>query len=157
MIENQIEIYKSLDGIEVSIIFDKETVWATQRQMAELFGTTPQNITLHLKSIYQEKEILESSTCKEYLQVQSEGKREVRRKQKVYNLDAIISVGYRVNSKRGTQFRQWATQRLKDYLIQGYSINEKRLAEKQQQVEYFKTLNNKFNINQSTYRFNFSG
>ncbi|MCH8486482.1 MAG: type II toxin-antitoxin system death-on-curing family toxin [Candidatus Cyclonatronum sp.] len=79
------------------------------------------------------------TTCKEYLQVQQEGKRQVRRKQLVYNLDAILSVGYRINSKRGTQFRQWATQRLKDYLVQGYAINKKRLAEKQQQVEYLKT------------------
>ena len=125
----QIEIYKSSEGIEVAVVFDEESVWASQRQMAELFKTTPQNITLHLKRIYKEKEISVKSTCKEYLQVQIEGKRQIRRKQLVYNLDAILSVGYRINSKRGTQFRQWATQRLRDYLVQGYIINQKRLEE----------------------------
>ncbi len=137
--EDQIAIYKSPEGIEVAVIFNEDTVWATQRQMAELFNTTPQNITLHLKRIYEEEEIAESATCKEYLQVQKEGKRNVKRRQLIYNLDAILSVGYRISSIRGTQFRQWATQRLKDYLVQGYAINEKRLAEKQQQVEYLKT------------------
>ena len=137
--EDQIAIYKSPEGIEVAIVFNEDTVWATQRQMAELFNTTPQNITLHLKRIYEEGEIAESATCKEYLQVQKEGKRNVKRRQLIYNLDAILSVGYRISSVRGTQFRQWATQRLKDYLVQGYAINEKRLAEKQQQVEYLKT------------------
>jgi death-on-curing family protein len=137
--EDQIAIYKSPEGIEVAIVFNEDTVWATQRQMAELFNTTPQNITLHLKRIYEEEEIAESATCKEYLQVQKEGKRNVKRRQLIYNLDAILSVGYRISSIRGTQFRQWATQRLKDYLVQGYAINEKRLAEKQQQVEYLKT------------------
>lgn len=125
--ENLIEIYKSADGVEVSVVIDKETVWVTQKQMAELFKTTPQNITIHLKRIYKEGEIDEKATCKEYLQVQTEGKRQVNRKQLTYNLDAILSVGYRVNSKRGTQFRQWATQRLKDYLVKGYTLNEKRL------------------------------
>ncbi len=137
--EDQIAIYKSPEGIEVAIVFNEDTVWATQRQMAELFNTTPQNITLHLKRIYEEGEIAESATCKEYLQVQKEGNRNVKRRQLIYNLDAILSVGYRISSIRGTQFRQWATQRLKDYLVQGYAINEKRLAEKQQQVEYLKT------------------
>ena len=127
--EKQIEIYKSSEGIEVAVMFEDETVWATQRQIAEIFKTTPQNITLHLKKVYNDGEIDVQSTCKEYLQVQSEGKRTVKRKQLFYNLDAIISVGYRINSKRGTQFRQWATQRLKDYLVQGYAINQKRLDE----------------------------
>jgi len=133
--ENQIAIYTSAEGIEVSILLDSETVWATQRQMAELFQTTPQNITLHLKKIFSEGEISEEATCKEYLQVQKEGKRLIKRKQMVYNLDAILSVGYRVNSKRGTQFRQWATQRLKDYLVQGYALNQKRLEELGKMVE----------------------
>lgn len=127
--ENQIEIYKSARGIDINIVIEDETVWATQKQMSEIFDTTPQNITLHLKKIYKEGEIEELSTCKEYLQVQTEGKRKVKRKQLLYNLDAILSVGYRVNSKRGTQFRQWATQRLKDYLVKGYAINQKRLEE----------------------------
>lgn len=137
--ENQIEIYISPEGKNVEVRIESETVWATQRQMAEIFQTTPQNITLHLKKVYADEEIALESTCKEYLQVQQEGKRIVERKQLFYNLDAILSVGYRVNSKRGTQFRQWATQRLKDFLVQGYAINEKRLAEKQMQVETLKT------------------
>ena len=115
--EKQIEIYKSADGVEVSVVIDKETVWVTQKQMAELFNTTPQNITIHLKRIYKEGEIDEKVTCKEYLQVQTEGKRQVSRKQLTYNLDAILSVGYRVNSKRGTKLRQWVTQRHRDYLV----------------------------------------
>lgn len=115
--ENLIEIYKSADGVEVSVVIDKETVWVTQKQMAELFNTTPQNITIHLKRIYKEGEIDEKVTCKEYLQVQTEGKRQVSRKQLTYNLDAILSVGYRVNSKRGTKLSQWVTQRHRDYLV----------------------------------------
>lgn len=135
----QIEIFKSEEDIEINIAIENEMVWATQKQMAQIFATTPQNITLHLKHAYKEGEIEISSTCKEYLQVQIEGNRSVKRKQLLYNLDAILSVGYRVNSKRGTQFRQWATQRLKDYLVQGFAINEKRLAQKNQEVEYLKT------------------
>jgi death-on-curing family protein len=133
--KNAIEIYKSLDGVEVIVVIENETVWATQRQMAEIFGTTPQNITLHLNKVYREGEIIKDSTCKEYLQVQTEGKRQVKRKQQIYNLDAILSVGYRVNSKRGTQFRQWATQRLKEYLVEGVAINEKRLEQKNQEIK----------------------
>lgn len=135
-----IELYKSEDGeVQLEIRLEEDSVWATQRQMAELFNTTPQNITIHLKRIYQEGELNENSTCKEYLQVQMEGKRKVQRKQLSYNLDAILSVGYRINSQRGTQFRIWATQRLKDYLIEGYAINEKRLEQKQQEVRQLKT------------------
>ena len=107
--------------------------------MSELFEKDSDTIGLHLKNIYREQELSENSTTELFSVVQNEGKREVKRNIKFYNLDAIISVGYRVNSKRGTQFRQWATQRLKDYLVQGYAINERRLAEKQQQVEYLKT------------------
>jgi prophage maintenance system killer protein len=138
--DNKVEIYKSANNsTEISVQFDDETVWLTQKQMSELFQTTPQNITIHLKNIFEEGELDEMSTCKDFLQVQMEGKRKVTRKQKFYNLDTIISIGYRVKSKVATQFRQWATQRLKDYLIQGYAINEKRLAQKQQEVEYLKT------------------
>lgn len=132
---NHIEIYKTDDGFQISIVIEDDTVWATQRQMSQIFETTPQNITIHLKNVYQDGEIDEISTCKEYLQVQTEGEREVKRKQLVYNLDAILSVGYRVNSRRGTQFRQWATQRLKEYLIRGYSVNQKRLDELGKMVE----------------------
>jgi prophage maintenance system killer protein len=140
MQESRLELYKSDDGnIQMEVRLHEETVWATQRQMAELFSTTAQNITIHLKRIYQEGELEEKSTCKEYLQVQKEGNRTVKRKQLFYNLDAILSVGYRINSKRGTQFRIWATQRLKDYLVQGYAINEKRLAQKEMQMQHLKT------------------
>lgn len=107
--------------------------------MADLFEKDTDTISLHLKNIYQEGELDESSTTEEYSVVQPEGKRKVKRHLKHYNLDAIISVGYRVNSKRGTQFRIWATKRLKDYLVQGYAINEKRLAQKEMQVQHLKT------------------
>ena len=95
---------------------EDETVWLTQAQMAELFQTTPQNITIHIRSIYKEHELEKLSTCKDYLQVRIEGKRKIQRVQKFYNLDVIISVGYRVKSIRGTQFRQWANKVLKEYL-----------------------------------------
>ncbi len=138
--KNKIEIYKSRDGsAAVEVRFEEETVWLSQMQMAELFLQTKQNISLHVNNCYKEGELNRAATVKEYLTVQKEGKREVKRKIEYYNLDVIISVGYRVKSLRGTQFRQWATQRLKDYLVQGYAINEKRLAQKQQEVEYLKT------------------
>jgi prophage maintenance system killer protein len=137
--ENQIEIYQGSDGqTQIEVKFEQETVWLTQKQMADIFQTTPQNITLHLNRIYKESEVDKESTCKDYLQVQQEGRRLVKRNQKFYNLDAILSVGYRINSKQGTQFRQWATQRLKDFLLKGYAINEKRLAQKQQEVQTLK-------------------
>jgi death-on-curing family protein len=137
---NEIEIYKAKDAqIEVRVHFKQETVWLSQRQMAELFDKDSDTIGLHLKNIFNDEELDENSTTEFFSVVQKEGKREVKRNIKFYNLDAILSVGYRVNSKRGTLFRQWATQRLKEYLVQGYAINEKRLAEKQQQVEYLKT------------------
>ena len=124
----EILLYQGEDGrsrIEVRLI--GETLWLTQNQMAELFRTTPQNITIHLKRIYQEGELDKAATCKEYLQVQTEGDRQVRRNLKHYNLDAIISVGYRVNSLRGMQFRIWATQRLREYLVKGFALDDKRL------------------------------
>ncbi len=127
--ENKIEIFQSTDSqTEIKVQFDEETVWLTQKQMSDLFQTTPQNITIHLKNIFEEGELDETSTCKDFLQVQIEGKRKISRNQKFYNLDAIISIGYRIKSSVATKFRQWATQRLKDYLVQGYAINEKRLA-----------------------------
>ncbi len=138
--ENKIEIHKSKDNqIELQVQMDSDTVWLNQRQIAELFDKDSDTIGLHLKNIYNESELEEISTTEYFSVVQKEGKRLVKRKIKFYNLDAIISVGYRVNSKRGTQFHQWATQRLEDYLVQGYAINEKRLAQKQQEVKYLKT------------------
>lgn len=138
--ENQIEIYKTLDGnTSITVQFEKDTVWLSQKMMAELFDKDSDTIGLHLKNIYSEEELTETATTELFSVVQTEGKRQVKREIRYYNLDAILSVGYRVNSKRGTQFRQWATQRLKDYLVQGYAINEKRLAEKQMQLQTLKT------------------
>jgi hypothetical protein len=104
---------------------EEETVWLTQSQMVELFDSTKQNISLHIKNIFKEGELQPGPTVKEYLTVQTEGKRRVKRKVTVYNLDVIISVGYRVKSHRGTQFRIWANQVLKDYLLKGYAINQR--------------------------------
>ena len=136
---NQIEIYQGSDGqTQIEVKFEKETVWLNQKQMGILFDKDTDTIGLHLKNIYKDEELGEISTTEDFSVVQQEGKRKVTRNIKFYNLDAIISVGYRVNSKRGVQFRQWATQRLKDYLVQGYAINEKRLAQKQQEVQTLK-------------------
>lgn len=126
--KDDVVVYQAKSGaIELRGDVSYDTVWATQAQMAEIFGTTPQNITLHLKRIYKENELAEPATCKEYLQVQKEGKREVKRKQKFYNLDAIISVGYRINSRTGTQFRQWATKTLREHITRGYTINRRQV------------------------------
>lgn len=136
---NEIEIYKSPDNqIELQVSLDKDTVWLSQKQMSELFDKDTDTIGLHLKNIYAEQELNEKSTTELFSVVQTEGKRRVNRNIKFFNLDAIISVGYRVNSKRGTQFRQWATQRLKDYLVKGYAINEKRLKEAENKFQELK-------------------
>ena len=136
MMENQIEIFKTNDDQTiVQVRFENNTVWLNQKQMAELFDKDSDTIGLHLKNIFSEEELEENSTTELFSVVQKEGKRNVRRNIKCYNLDAIISVGYRVNSKRGTQFRQWATKRLKDYLIEGVAINEKRLAQKNKEIQ----------------------
>jgi len=123
---NQIVIYQSEDGqTQVDVRLENETVWLTQAQMVELFQTTKQNVSLHVGNVFKEGELEEKSTVKEYLTVQKEGERKVSRKVKYYNLDVIISVGYRVKSKRGTAFRIWANNVLKQYLIKGYAINER--------------------------------
>ena len=106
---------------------ENETVWMTQKAIAELYQTTPQNITLHIKNIYEEGELEENSTCKNYLQVQTEGNRRVQRNSRHYNLEMIIAVGYRVRSSRGTQFRRWATERLNEYLVKGFTMDDERL------------------------------
>ncbi|MFN0188418.1 MAG: RhuM family protein [Bacteroidia bacterium] len=138
--KNQIEIYQTLDhSIKIAVRFENDSVWLSQQQLAILFEQTKQNISLHINNCFLEGELDKISTVKEFLTVQTEGKRQVKRDIAHYNLDLIISVGYRVKSKVGTQFRQWATARLKDYLVQGYVINERRLLEKQQHVEYLKT------------------
>lgn len=127
--EKQIVVYNSEDGkVSFDVNLDKETVWLTMMQMTELFNTTKQNVSLHINNIYKEEELLRKATVKEYLIVQIEGKRKVERLVRHYNLDVVISVGYRVKSKRGVQFRQWATRILKEHLIKGYSFNERRIS-----------------------------
>ncbi len=125
MEENKIIIYQTEDGhTRIDVRLENDTVWLTQAQMADLFQKTPQNITMHIRNAFKEGELDEQATCKEFLQVQTEGARVVRRKVKFYDLDVIISVGYRIKSQRGTAFRVWARNVLKDYLIKGYVINE---------------------------------
>ncbi|MBL1411486.1 virulence RhuM family protein [Sphingobacterium faecale] len=137
---NKISIYRTSDSnVEVKVVFGNESIWFDTHVMATLFDVNRPAILKHIQNIYKSEELNESSTCAKIAQVRQEGKRLVTRNLLNYNSDAILSVGYRVNSKRGTQFRQWASQRLKDYLVQSYAINEKRLAEQQQQVEHLKT------------------
>ena len=140
MKQDQIVIYQTEDGkTQIDVRLENETVWLTQAQMAELFEKTPQNITMHIGNAYKEGELGKGATCKEYLQVQTEGKRKVSRKVKYYDLDVIISVGYRVHSKRGTAFRIWARKIIKDYLVKGYAINDRirkdQIAELRQLVQ----------------------
>jgi hypothetical protein len=121
-------LYETDDGrTRVECRFAEDTLWLSQAMMAELFQTSSQNITLHLKALYSEGEIAPEATCKSYLQVQPEGARQVRRHVKFYNLDAILAVGYRVRSPRGTQFRRWATERLREYLVKGFTLDDERL------------------------------
>lgn len=121
-------LYQTEDGLtRVECRFENETLWLSQALIAELFQTTPQNITLHLKALYADGEIDPEATCKEYLQVRREGSRNVRRNVMHYNLDAILAVGYRVRSERGTQFRRWATARLREYLVKGFTMDDERL------------------------------
>ena len=129
-VENKTDIliYQLEDGkTKVDVRLENETVWMTQKAIAELYQTTPQNITLHIKNIYEEGELEENSTCKNYLQVQTEGNRRVQRNSRHYNLEMIIAVGYRVRSSRGTQFRRWATERLNEYLVKGFTMDDERL------------------------------
>lgn len=128
--KGEILLYQEDDGkIKLDVRLQDETVWLTQAHMAELFQVKPQNITMHLKNIYTEGELFEETTCKEFLQVQREGSRQVQRSRKFYNLDAIISVGYRIQSAVATRFRIWATQRLKEFLIKGFTMDDERLKE----------------------------
>jgi len=121
-------MYETEDGkARIECRFSGETLWLSQAQMAELFQTTPQNITLHLKALYEEGEINKAATSKDFLQVRTEGKRSVHRTVQYYNLDAVLAVGYRVRSLRGTQFRQWATDHLREYLVKGFVLDDERL------------------------------
>jgi prophage maintenance system killer protein len=125
-INSGVVIYQTKSGaIELKGDFNKETIWATQAQIAGLFGVTPQNVTLHLNNIFKDEELNFKATCKDSLQVQIEGKREIKRTVRLYNLDAIIAVGYRINSVVGTNFRIWATRTLKEHITKGYTINRR--------------------------------
>ena len=114
------------DSQQMEVRLEGETVWLTQRQMSELFGTTAENVLMHLKNIFRDGELDESATTKDFLAVRQEGSRKVKRRLKHYNLDPIISVGYRVSSLQATRFRQWATRVLRDHLTQGYTLNVHR-------------------------------
>ena len=133
---NEVVIYQTEDNqTQIGVQFENDTAWLTQAQISDLFQQTKQNISLHISNCFKEWELEPDSVVKESLTTAADGK---RYRVKYYNLDVIISVGYRVNSKRGTQFRQWATARLKDYLVEGYAINEKRLAEKNLELKQLK-------------------
>ena len=137
----QFLVYPTEDGqMKIDVRLENETVWLTQALMAELFQTTPQNITIHLKSIYEEGELEEAATCKDFLQVQQEGGRSIQRLRKFYNLDAIISVGYRVKSAVATRFRIWATQKLRKYIVKGFVLDDERLKNPDQPFDYFDEL-----------------
>ena len=135
--QNQIEIFQGENNeINVEVKFEEDTVWLSQAQIIKLFNGSKSNISEHIKYIFESEELAETSTVRNFRTVQMEGKRTVNRDIIHYNLDVIISVGYRVNSKRGVQFRQWATQKLKDYLVKGYALNEHRLAQKNQEIQF---------------------
>ena len=147
MEQGEIVIYKSFDNSEfqMEVRVENETIWLSQKQMSELFDCSIDNIALHLKNIFQEQELNEIATSEEYSVVQKEGGRKVRRKLLLYNLDAIISVGYRVNSIRGTQFRIWANKVLKEYLLKGHVVNH-RLEKIENDVFYLKGKVNEFDF-----------
>ncbi len=135
-----IVIYQSEDNkAKVEVSFEGETCWLTLNQISDLFERDKSVISRHLSNVFKEEELDKEATVAKNATVQNEGDRKVTREIEYYNLDAILSVGYRINSKRGTQFRQWATQRLKEYLIDGYAINQKRLAEKEMEVRHLKS------------------
>ena len=132
----EVLVYEAADGsMRVDVRLEQDTVWLTQRQMAELFESSTDNVGLHLKNIFSDNELKEAATTEDFSAVQSEGGRSVRRRVKHYNLDAIISVGYRVNSHRGVRFRQWATSTLREHLVRGYTLNRQRLEQNARELE----------------------
>jgi len=139
--ESRFLIYRAEDGaIKIEVRFEDETVWLSQPLMAELFGTSQQNVSLHLQNIYDEGELQPGATHKEILSVRREGARDVQRRVSFYNLDAIISVGYRVKSRVATQFRIWATQRLREYIVKGFVLDDERLKNPDLPFDYFEEL-----------------
>ncbi|OGT38402.1 MAG: hydroxyacid dehydrogenase [Gammaproteobacteria bacterium RIFCSPHIGHO2_12_FULL_38_14] len=138
---SQIIIYRNESGdVKLDVRLDGDTVWLTQKMMAELFDVTTANVNIHLKNVFDTEELSKNRTIKEFLIVQKEGDRDVSRKIECYNLDAIISVGYRVNSSRATQFRIWATKTLKEYIIKGFVLDDERLKNPDQPFDYFEEL-----------------
>lgn len=136
MNNSEIQIFTSKDGkTEIQVTLENETVWLNQYQLESLFQTNRTSINRHISNIYKTEELDKESTCAKFAQVQKEGNREIKRQIQYYNLDVIISVGYRVNSKRGTEFRIWANKILKEYLIKGFSINELRLKKQNEQLK----------------------
>ncbi len=126
----EIILYTAEDGsTRIQLRVEEGTVWLTRTEIAELFQTTPQNITLHIQGVYEEGEVDLESTSKDYLLVQTEGERSVQREVKLYNLNMILAIGYRVRSSRGTQFRKWATTHLQEYLVKGFVMDDVRLKE----------------------------
>lgn len=145
MDKGEIIIYQTSDGqTELDVRLEGDTVWLSQAQLAQLLQVRPQNITMHIRNVYKEGELERSATCKNFLQIQNEGGRLITRNMKFYNLDVIISVGYRVKSLRGTQFRIWANRVLKEYLIKGYAIN--RNAKQEQLDELKRTISVMSNV-----------
>lgn len=144
--DNEIAFYHG-DELEkpVRVRIEDDTVWLTQLQLTELFNATKQNISLHINNIFREEELAENSVVKEYLTVQQEGTRTVKRKVKLYNLDVIISVGYRIKSKTGTKFRIWANAVLKDFLLKGYAIHH-RMEILEKKVNSLEHKNNEFDL-----------
>lgn len=128
--KGEVIIYQSEDGLtHIDVKLEDETIWLTQQQMTELFQSSRTNIVEHIKNIYSEGELDQNSTCREFRQVRKEGNREVKRNITYYNLDMIISLGYRIKSSVATRFRIWATERLKEYMIKGFTLNDARLKE----------------------------
>ena len=141
--KNEIVLYQPDEAIKLEVRLEGETVWLTQAQIVILFESSKANISEHIKNIYEQRELEEKETVRNFRTVQSEGNRNVTRNITYYNLDAIISIGFRVNSKRGIQFRQWANRVLKDYLLKGYSVNnrierlEQRVTETENKIDFF--------------------
>jgi hypothetical protein len=139
--KGQFLVYNAEDGtVKIDVKLSDETVWLTQQLMAELFQTTKQNISLHVNNIYKEQELFPKTTVKEYLTVRKEGNREVKRRLEYYNLDMIISVGYRIKSHIATRFRIWATERLKEYIVKGFALDDERLKNPDLPFDYFEEL-----------------
>ncbi len=139
--KGQIVVYQADDGqLKIDVRLENETAWLTQQHMADLFQTTQQNISLHLQNIYEEGELQREATHKEFLLVRHEGQRAVKRLVDFYNLDAIISVGYRVKSAVATRFRIWATQKLREFIVKGFVLDDERLKNPDQPFDYFEEL-----------------